>query len=57
MTSVRWYSLEELYSAWELMVAAGTELSSKAFLYDLVDITRQALVNTGSAKDEIDPKF
>jgi len=47
MKDMRWYSMTDLYDAWDLMVSAGTDLSeSEAYQFDLVDTTRQALANT-----------
>ena len=40
--------MQEIYEAWRLMILASNEIASPAFMYDLVDITRQALVNTGN---------
>ena len=40
--------MSSLYTAWQLMLSAGSMLShSDAYQFDLVDLTRQALVNTG----------
>ena len=44
----RWYSMEDIYESWKLLLAAGPTLSSlETYRFDLVDVTRQALVNTG----------
>ena len=41
--------MSSLYTAWQLMLSAGSMLShSDAYQFDLVDLTRQALVNTGN---------
>ena len=45
---IRWYSLAELYEAWSLLLNASSEFSgTETYEFDLVDITRQALVNQG----------
>ena len=41
-----WYEVSEVVTAWCLFVAAASHLGhSPTFLYDLVDLTRQALAN------------
>ena len=41
-----WYNVSDVVTAWGLYVAAAPRLSHSAtFLYDLVDLTRQALAN------------
>ncbi|NXU20869.1 ANAG acetylglucosaminidase, partial [Pardalotus punctatus] len=43
MDTELWYNASDVYEAWRLLLSAGTELgSSPTFLYDLVDVTRQA---------------
>ncbi|CAF0843551.1 unnamed protein product [Rotaria sordida] len=37
------FDLKSLFLAWELLVAASTELDSDLFRYDLVDITKEVL--------------
>ena len=42
-----WYNVTDVVRAWGLYVAAAPLLPHSAtFLYDLVDLTRQALANT-----------
>ena len=41
-----WYKVSEVVTAWGLFVSAASHLNhSPTFLYDLVDLTRQALAN------------
>ena len=41
-----WYNVSQVVTAWGLFVSAAPQLShSPTFLYDLVDLTRQALAN------------
>ena len=41
-----WYNVSQVVNAWGLFVSAAPQLShSPTFLYDLVDLTRQALAN------------
>ncbi|KAM6993694.1 alpha-N-acetylglucosaminidase [Passerculus sandwichensis] len=43
MDTALWYNASDVYEAWRLLLSAGAELgSSPAFLYDLVDVSRQA---------------
>ena len=45
----RWYEIQDVYDAWKLLLTAGATLSKvETYQYDLVDITRQALVDTGT---------
>ena len=41
-----WYNVTTVMTAWELLLASSPSLSSQdTYLYDLVDVTRQALAN------------
>jgi len=41
-----WYPISSVLTAWELLLAAAPNLSQQpSYLYDLVDVTRQALAN------------
>ncbi|XP_054505678.2 alpha-N-acetylglucosaminidase [Agelaius phoeniceus] len=43
MDTELWYNASDVYEAWRLLLSAGAQLgSSPTFLYDLVDVTRQA---------------
>ena len=43
---ITWYNIVDVVKAWGLYVAAAPQFENvETFLYDLVDLTRQALAN------------